>query len=355
MSGTSLDGADAVLADFSGNEPHVLAFENESYSTDLRAELLALNTPGDNEIERSALAANQLALVYARAALRTIQAANIDAKDIAAIGCHGQTVRHRPGLGYTTQLNNPALLAELTGCNVVANFRSRDIAAGGQGAPLAPAFHDGVFKSAAETRVVVNIGGIANLTILEPGRPTRGFDCGPGNCLMDAWISKHRLQWFDKDGAWAAKGQVLARLSGRLQSEQYFADPPPKSTGRDLFHLPWLIEKLIGNEPPQDVQATLLHLTAWSIADHIGRYAPTATRVLVCGGGAQNAALMREIAARFSGGIVEPTDAFGVPAQQVEALAFAWLAKQATERTPLDMTSTTGAKHPAILGAIYPA
>ena len=355
MSGTSLDGADAVLADFSTAQPRVLAFESEAYSPELREELLALNTPGDNEIERSQLVANQLANVYARAAVRAMRVANVDANMVAAIGCHGQTIRHRPDLGYTTQLNNSALLAELTGCNVVADFRSRDIAAGGQGAPLAPAFHDGVFRSDTETRVVVNIGGIANLTILEARKPAWGFDCGPGNCLMDAWILKHRQQAFDNSGTWAAQGQALARLLGRLQSEKYFTDLPPKSTGRDLFHLPWLLEKLTGNESSQDVQATLLHLTAWSITDHIARFAPTASRVLVCGGGAQNTALMRDIAARFSGGIVVPTDAHGVPAQQVEALAFAWLAKQAIAQSPLDMTATTGAKHPSILGAIYPA
>ncbi len=354
MSGTSLDGADAVLADFSTSQPRVLAFTSESYSAALRAELLALNMPGENEVERSHLAANQLADVYARAALHAMEMAGIDARDVVAIGCHGQTIRHRPDLKYTVQLNNAALLAELTGCNIVADFRSRDIAAGGQGAPLAPAFHDGVFRSAAETRVVVNIGGIANLTILEPGKPAWGFDCGPGNCLMDAWMSKHRQQAYDKDGAWAAQGLALVRLLGRLQSEPYFSVPPPKSTGRDLFHMPWLEEKLVGNEKPEDVQSTLLQLTAWSIADHIARYAPPAKRVLVCGGGAQNAALMNEVARRFSKGIVEPTDTHGVPAQQVEALAFAWFAKQATERKPLEISATTGAAHPAILGAIYP-
>ncbi len=355
MSGTSLDGADAVLADFSTTQPRVLAFESEAYARELRDELLALNTTGDNEIERSQLAANQLANVYANAAMRAMRAANIVAKNVAAIGCHGQTVRHRPDLAYTTQLNNPALLAELTGCKVVADFRTRDIAAGGQGAPLAPAFHDGAFRSTTETRVVVNIGGIANLTILEPGKPAWGFDCGPGNCLMDAWILKHHQQSYDQDGAWAAQGQALARLLGRLQSEKFFSDSPPKSTGRDLFHLLWLIEKLAGDESAQDVQATLLYLTVWSITDHIARFAPSATRVLVCGGGAQNAALMHELAARFSGGIIETTDMHGVAAQQVEALAFAWLAKQAMAQTPLDMTATTGAKHPVILGAIYPA
>ena len=355
MSGTSLDGADAVLADFSRLHPNVLSFSNAPYPPDLRAELLALNTAGDNEIERGAIAANRLAAIYADVANDVIRAADIDRARIAAIGCHGQTVRHRSELGYTVQLNNPALLAELARCNVIADFRSRDIAAGGQGAPLAPAFHDGVFRSDKETRVIVNIGGISNLTILEPGKPVMGFDCGPGNCLMDTWIVKHHQKSFDHDGAWAAQGQVLARQFGQLQNDKFFQLPPPKSTGRDLFNPAWLSKKLVGNEKPADVQATLLALTAWCVTDHIARYAPTATRVLVCGGGAQNSMLMQRIADQIPNATVEKTDAHGVPAQQVEALAFAWLAKQAIGKNPLDMAATTGAKHPAILGAIYPA
>ena len=355
MSGTSLDGADAVLADFSAAHPRVLAFASESYPPDLRAELLALNSASGNEIERSQLAANRLAIVYAHAAKRTMRVANIDREQIAAIGCHGQTVRHRPDRDFTVQLNNPALLAELTGCNVVADFRSRDIAAGGQGAPLAPAFHDGVFRNADETRVVVNIGGIANLTILVPNRPAWGFDCGPGNCLMDAWIAKHHGKPHDENGAWATQGQVLPDLMRGLLSEDYFQSAPPKSTGRDRFNMAWLVSHLEGNESPKDVQATLLALTAHTVVDHIARHAPGARRVLVCGGGANNQALLNDIANRFSRGTVEKTDASGVPAQQVEALAFAWFARCAIERQPLDMTTTTGAAHPCILGAIYPA
>ncbi len=350
MSGTSLDGADAILADFSNTQPRVLAFVSEPFSPALRAELLALNTAGNNEIERSHIAAIQLADVYARAVKSALTAANILARSVIAIGCHGQTVRHRPDLGFTVQLNHSARLAELTGVDVVADFRARDVASGGQGAPLAPAFHDGVFRSPNEMRVVVNIGGIANLTVLEPGCATRGFDCGPGNALMDGWIAQHQKKTYDEDGAWAAQGQALPRLLGQLQNDAYFKLAPPKSTGRDLYCMAWLMPHLDGSERPVDVQATLLALTAWSITDHVVRYAPTATRLLICGGGAYNTALMREIASRFPGGAVEKVDAYGIPAQQVEALAFAWLAKQCVERRAIDLTATTGARHASVLG-----
>jgi anhydro-N-acetylmuramic acid kinase len=356
MSGTSLDGADAILADFSQPTPRVLAFVTEPFTAALRAELLALNTAGSNEIERSAIAANQLVEVYSIAAKRAMHEANVER--VIAIGCHGQTIRHRPDLGFTTQINNPARLAELTRCDVVADFRSRDVAAGGQGAPLVPAFHDGAFRSPSETRVVVNIGGIANITILEPNRPAWGFDCGPGNCLMDAWIARHQQKAYDDDGAWAAQGQILARLLSRLQSEKYFQMAPPKSTGRDLFHPAWLDTQLDGNEKSVDaanVQATLLRLTAWCISDHVTRYAPGAARVLVCGGGAYNARLMAEISNQLSSMAVEKTDDHGVPAQQVETLAFAWLTKQCIERKPIELTATTGARHPVIMGAVFPA
>ena len=355
MSGTSLDGADAILADFATAQPKVLAFASETYAADLRAELLALNTAGKNEIERGARAANRLAQVYAHVARRVMAAAGVDRLQVAAIGCHGQTVRHRPDLGFTVQLNNPALLAELTGCNVVADFRARDIAAGGQGAPLVPAFHDGIFRSASETRVIVNIGGIANLTILEPGKSARGFDCGPGNCLMDAWITKHQGKSHDEDGAWASQGRLLPGLLQRLLDDEYFRLAPPKSTGRDLFNEAWLAARLEPLEAPADVQATLLALSAQTIIDHIARHSPGAQRVLVCGGGANNRALVADIASRFSCGSVERTDVYGVPAQQVEALAFAWFALRASEHRPLDMTATTGATHACILGASYPA
>jgi anhydro-N-acetylmuramic acid kinase len=355
MSGTSIDGADVILADLAGAIPRVIGFHSAEFPSGLRAELLALNTAGGNEVERSHLAANALVDVYARAIASLLATTGVTANDVIAIGCHGQTIRHRPELGYTVQLNNSARLAELTSITTVADFRSRDIAAGGQGAPLVPAFHDGVFRAKNETRVVVNIGGIANISVLDKDKPVWGFDCGPGNCLMDAWNEKHRRGRFDGDGAWAASGQVLGPLSTHLLREKYLLQSPPKSTGRDLFNLQWLDQQLNGNENPADVQATLLDLTATSIANDITRFAPECDRVLICGGGAQNSALMRRIAEKIPNAKMDKTDAFGVPAQQVEALAFAWLAKQAIEHRAVDLRTTTGARHAAILGAIYPA
>jgi anhydro-N-acetylmuramic acid kinase len=334
--------------------PKVLGFHSEEFSSALRTELLALNIAGDNEIERSHVAANALAKAYASAVAKLLSSTGIPSDSVRAIGCHGQTVRHRPDLGFTVQLNNPALLAEFTGIDVVADFRSRDIAAGGQGAPLVPAFHDGIFRSASETRAVVNIGGVANITILEKDRPPWGFDCGPGNCLMDAWIDRQLGKRFDENGAWARQGKPLPALLGAYLQDDYFEQAPPKSTGRDHFNANWLQRPLSGNENAVDVQATLLELTAISITDQINRHAPYCARMLICGGGAQNAALMARIAQRLPHAKIDKTDALGVPAQLVEALAFAWLAKQAVERRALDLRATTGAKHVAVLGAIYP-
>ena len=349
-----MDGADAIVADFSTQGPHVLGFASVEFPAPLKEELLALNVSGNDEIARASLCANALADTYSRALDAALEVAQIAGASLIAVGCHGQTVRHRPDLGYTVQINNAARLAEITGVTVVSDFRSRDIAAGGQGAPLVPAFHDGIFRSPHETRVIVNIGGIANITFLAPGIPAWGFDCGPGNCLMDAIAMQHLGQAFDTNGAFAAQGRVAGSLFARLSAHPYFAAPPPKSTGRDDFHTNWLAAQLNG-ESAADVQATLLELTAWAISGSVRAHAPRASRVMLCGGGAFNSTLRLALGQKLPGISVELVSQHGVPEQQVEALAFAWLAKQCVERKSIDLSHTTGAAGPRILGSITPA
>lgn len=359
MSGTSVDGVDGVLARLAdGQAPQVLASASMPMPDPLRSELLALNSPGNDELARAALASNALARLYAQAVAALLKDSGLPAADVAAIGAHGQTVRHRPDSGYTLQLNAPALLAELTGIDVVADFRSRDVAAGGQGAPLVPPFHAAVF-GARHGRAVLNLGGIANVTLLAPGQPARGFDTGPANVFLDGWCQRHLGRPYDADGSWAATGQVLAPLLEQLiSSEPWFGLPPPKSTGRDLFNMQWLDDRLAafdGPAPaPQDVQATLQRLTARTVANAIDAAAAATHEVFVCGGGARNAGLMRELAYCLQRP-VQPTDALGVPAQQVEALAFAWLAQAFVEGKPAGLPAVTGARGARMLGALYPA
>lgn len=369
MSGTSLDGVDAVLADFSpaaSSSPRpleVLAHASEPMPAALGAELLALNTSGENELHRAALAANALVRLYARAVQALLAGANMTQTQVRALGAHGQTLRHCPGAfdgtGYTVQINNGALLAELTGIDVVADFRSRDVAAGGQGAPLVPAFHRAVFGQDGRAVAVVNLGGIGNLTALGADASSLGFDCGPGNALMDHWCRQHTGQSFDRDGAWASGGRVLPALLEAMQAEPYFHLPPPKSTGRDLFNPAWLqaqLQRLPGPPPnPQDVQASLAELTAASCAAAVIAHARDAETVLLCGGGAFNGHVRRRIAALLPDRTVRLTDEAGLGALQVEAAAFAWLAKAFVERRPGNLVSATGAAGPRVLGALYPA
>jgi anhydro-N-acetylmuramic acid kinase len=365
MSGTSLDGVDGVLASFASDNTDKSSVMHASayvpFSDVLRADLLALQGSGHDEIHREALAANALARCYAMCTAQLLTAAGRAPGEIRAIGVHGQTVRHRPELGYTRQINNPALLAELTCIDVVADFRSRDIAAGGQGAPLVPAFHQAIFGDPQEVRVVANIGGIANISVLDRGQNIIGFDTGPGNVLMDAWITRHRGASYDADGTWAATGQVIPALLARLLEEPFLKLAPPKSTGRDLFHAAWLEEKLASftEAAPADVQSTLCIFTAATLADAIAAHARDATTVYVCGGGAYNTHLMRQLqqalAERKHGAHVQSTDTLGVSPNHVEALAFAWLAERHVARMPGNLPSVTGAKGARILGALYPA
>lgn len=356
MSGTSLDGVDAVLADFSAASPQLLKTHFLPYDEHLRGQLLALHQAGNDELHRAAMMSNALSSLYANAVNDLLKVSNLTPKDIMAVGCHGQTIRHCPEVekNYTIQLVNAALLAELTAITVVADFRSRDIAAGGQGAPLVPAFHQAVFMKPECNRVILNIGGISNITSLEPGKAVIGFDCGPGNLLMDAWCLRHTGQPYDKNGAWALSGEIIPMLLIKLLAQSFFSLPPPKSTGRDLFNMTWLDKYLIGDEKPEDVQATLLQLTVQTIADSILDHCPNSKEIYVCGGGARNGLLMSRLSEALSSKIVALTDQLGVDADWVEAYAFAWLAQQTIMGVPSNLPVVTGAKGDRILGAIHP-
>lgn len=361
MSGTSLDGVDAVLAEFPDARCHVRQHVAAPLPAPLRASLLALNTSGEDELHQSALAANALARVYAQLTHELLAASGLQAGDIHAMGAHGQTVRHRPqefdGTGYTLQLNSPALLAELTGITVVADFRSRDVAAGGQGAPLVPAFHHTVFGRSDHTRAVLNLGGMANLTVLRPDAAPAGWDCGPANALLDQWCQTHTGQPYDDGGQWARGGQVNDALLRALLGEPYFTRPAPKSTGRDLFNPTWLQARLANAAPlpPVDVQATLTELTARTCAHDLRQSAPDARELIVCGGGACNGYLMQRLQALLPGCTVSSSEQHGLPPQQVEAAAFAWLARQCLLGQAGNLPSATGARGPRILGAIHQA
>ncbi len=357
MSGTSLDGVDAVLAEIGPEgQTQLLRTHYQPYSDSLRAQLLALHTPQPDEIHLAALAANQLARLYAEAVRTLLE--GMPPAGVRAIGCHGQTLRHRPADGYTLQIGNAALLAELTGIPVVADFRSRDIAAGGQGAPLVPAFHAHVLLHPGVHRVIANIGGIANVTDLPGDGVVRGWDTGPGNMLLDAWIKRHRGAHYDRDGAWAAGGRVHHGLLAALMQHAYLRLPPPKSAGREQFNLDGLdgtLSRLNESIEPADVQATLLEFSALSLADAVKRECTGAQEVYVCGGGAHNGALMQRIGNHLPNVRVATTAALGIDPDWVEALAFAWLARQTLHREPGNLPAVTGARGERILGAIYPA
>lgn len=357
MSGTSMDGVDAVAADFaaSATAPCVLlGAAHVPFTRELAAELLALQRPVEDEIARAMRAANALADTCADAIVAVLRGAGLAAADVVAAGVHGQTLRHRPDESWTLQLNNPARVAERTGMAIVADFRSRDVAAGGEGAPLVPAFHAALFGSRIH-RVVVNVGGIANITDLPPGGDVRGFDTGPGNVLSDLWHARHRGSAFDRDGAWARTGRIDASLLAAFLAEPYFVRVPPKSTGRDLFDANWLASRQDGRDiAPADVAATLVALTALTVADAVATQSPAATEVLVCGGGAKNLTLMEALAAMLAPRVVSTTAAHGVAVEHVEALAFAWLAREALAGRPGNLPAVTGARGLRVLGAIYP-
>ena len=363
ISGTSVDAFDVALVAVDDEGVRVEHALNYDLHDDLRAAILDLTQPGDNEIDRLGELDNVLGEHFASAALTLLQQFGLERDAIRAIGSHGQTLRHRPEVRwpFTLQAGNPAWIAARTGITTVADFRRADMAVGGQGAPLVPAFHEAVFRTEGATRAVVNIGGMANITILpaSPEAPVTGFDTGPGNVLLDAW-SQHCLgQPVDRNGGFAASGKGLPELLETLLQAPYFAAPPPKSTGREAFHLQWLEEVLRafdGPAPaPADVQATLAELTARSISDAVKAYAPDTGELFVCGGGVHNRDLLARLDADLPGVEVASTARLGLDPDFVEAACFGWLAHQALEGRPGNVPSVTGARQAVVLGAIYPA
>ncbi len=356
MSGTSLDGLDIALIEQT-SAIKLIATHYLPMPDSLRAELLGLCASGPDEIARSAIAQQHWVELAASGIHTLLAQQQLKPDAIRAIGSHGQTIRHEPARGFTVQVGNPALLTELTGITVVSDFRSRDVAAGGQGAPLVPAFHEALFEERSGNQAVLNVGGFSNLSLIEPNKPVAGFDCGPGNVLMDAWISRQRGENYDRDGKWAATGKVEPTLLKALLSDPFFVTKGPKSTGREVFNLPWL-EQHLSNLPTfaaEDVQATLLELTALTIVESLQSAQTDTQELLVCGGGAHNATLMQRLAALLPDTKVASTATHGVDPDWVEAMAFAWLAHCCLEGIAANRPSVTGARGLRVLGAIYPA
>ncbi len=358
MSGTSLDGVDVVVADLACRPPRLLAARLLPFPDDLRADLLALCHPGRDNLDRLGHSDVQLAELIADGLNHLLADSGIAPERVTALGSHGQTVRHRPEQPhpFTLQIGDPNLIAERTGITVVADFRRRDMAAGGQGAPLVPAFHAAQFTS-SNHRAVVNIGGMANITLLPADQPAAasGFDTGPGNVLLDAWAGRHLGQPVDTDGAWARQARPDPALLEALLADPYFARPPPKSTGREYFNLDWLDSHMVRAAAPAAVQATLTELTAQTIATGIRSGTGKAVReVLVCGGGRRNGLLMERLTAALPEMKVSTTDSHGLDGDWVEALAFAWLAQQRLAAAPGNLPAVTGAAGLRVLGAIYP-
>jgi len=357
ISGTSADGIDAALVDFHAGCALRLG-RTYPWTPALRERLVALGQGADAASldELGALDA-QVADAFTRAALALLDEAGVDATDVRAIGSHGQTVRHRPGhpTPFTWQLGDGNRIAERCGITTVADFRRRDVAAGGQGAPLVPAFHAAVLHAPGEDRAVLNLGGIANFTLLPAEGTVRGFDTGPANALLDAWCARHTGAAFDASGEFAARGRVDDALLARLLDEPWFALPPPKSSGREQFHLDWVQARLSGSESPADVQATLLELTAASVGNALRATQPGTQRLLACGGGVHNPLLLQRIGARLPGVVVESTARHGLDPDFVEAMAFAWLAREALAGRPGNLPAVTGARGPRVLGVVHPA
>ena len=352
MSGTSLDGIDIALTKIHNKKISVLDFLHINYSTKLKKNILKLHFPEKNELEKSFLLSNELAILTGKSINRLLLKNSLSAKHIKGVGYHGQTIRHRPDKGYSYQIGNADLLSEITNLTVVSNFRNRDIAAKGQGAPLVPAFHKDLFFSKTKNRVILNIGGISNITYLPIDGPINGFDCGPGNILMDHWIKLNRNLNFDKNGNWAKKGQVIDDLLKYFLKDKFFNKPPPKSTGRDLFNLDWIKKGIKKTYSPEDIQRTLIELTAISIIDAIKKNCSGANEIYLCGGGAKNVYLLEILKNKINLSI-KTTGDLNLPEQQVEAVAFAWLANLTLDKKFNNSPDVTGAKGFRILGSIH--
>lgn len=358
MSGTSMDALDAVLVDFEGEQSQLKASLSRPLPEGLRNTLSSLTSPAGNEVERSAQADHWLGRFSAETVGQLLHQAAIDAGQIRAIGSHGQTIRHAPDASppYTVQIGDGNTIAQLSGITTVADFRRRDMVVGGQGAPLVPAFHSALYRSEQEERVVLNLGGMANISILPADKrlPVRGFDTGPGNVLLDSWCLRQRSKAYDSNGDWAASGTVIPALLQRLAEDPYFQRPPPKSTGREYFNLDWLLNRLPSEAAPADIQATLSELTASTVADAVKHYSPECEKLIVCGGGAYNTDLMRRLETILPRITVSSSTKTGIEPRWLEAMAFAWLARQTLHRLTGNLPAVTGASEAVILGAIYP-
>jgi len=359
MSGTSMDALDAVLVDFSGDSPRLRSSLSAPLPAPLRRQLLSLSHPGDNEIDRSARAGREFGEFSASVIGQLLSRAGVDAGEVRAIGSHGQTIRHAPQAtpSYSVQLGDGNTIAQRTGITTVSDFRRRDMVVGGEGAPLMPAFHNALFRSRSNERVVLNLGGIANITILPAAtaQPVTGFDTGPANVLMDSWCQQQRGEPFDRNGEWAASGEPDCTLLQHLAADPYFQREPPKSTGREYFNLTWLEERLPAAADVADIQATLCELTALTVARAVLRHNPRTQELICCGGGAYNAFLLQRLAANLPGISVHSSSELGVEPRWVEAMGFAWLARQTLSGLPGNLPEVTGACRPVILGAIHPA
>lgn len=357
MSGTSADGIDATLIEINEHQVTIKAHLDTPYDTLLRDRILGLCSPADNEIDRMGALDQQLGKAFAQAVKQLLEQAEMNPQDISGIGSHGQTIRHRP-LGaspFTLQIADPNQIAHITGITTIADFRRRDMAARGQGAPLSPAFHRAAFSQPQQQRLIINIGGMANISELAGEALVSGFDTGPGNALMDAWIERHQGLKYDSNGDWASRGQVIPELLSLLLKHPYLSKPTPKSTGREDFHLDWLdqqLELITGTTTPVDVQATLLEFTCQSISLHIAQLREAPDDIYICGGGAMNLALMHRLST-LCPCAVQSTEQLGIDPQQVEGAAFAWLAHQTLSRATGNSPSVTGATQEVVLGGVY--